>query len=289
MQITPLHPIFAARVSGLDLNEVLNDATFARVREAFERYSVLVFPGQKIDDAAQVRFSERFGPLEATRAGATGAGSKLIVLTNIGADGNIGAPTDKQVLNNRANQIWHTDSSFKPVPARASLLSARVIPSKGGDTEYANMRAAYEALPDEDKQAVEGLVAIHDFAWSRSRVDPTLLSEAERATHPPVRQAIVLDGPNGRALYLGAHAARIEGMDDQAARALIDRLMAFATQERFVYRHSWTPHDLVLWDNRAVLHRATPFQSSSERRHMVRTTVAGEAPTLASRSAQAAE
>lgn len=149
------------------------------------------------------------------------------MLTNVGPDGTIGAPSDKQVLNNRANQIWHADSSFKPVPARASLLSAREIPSRGGDTEYASMRAAYAALPEAEKRAVGGLVA-------------------------------------------------------------------FATQERFVYRHAWTPHDLLLWDNRAVLHRATPFQSSNERRLMVRTTVAGDGPTLAARTlaarpAQAAE
>lgn len=289
MDITPLHPFFAARVTGLDLRHDLDDAVFARVRDAFGPCSVLVFPGQAVDDAAQVRFSERFGPLEATRAGANGAGSKLIVLTNVGPDGNIAAPTDKQVLNNRANQLWHSDSSFKPIPARASLLSAREIPSKGGDTEYASMRAAYAALPDEEKRTLEGLVVIHDFAWSRSRVDPALMSDAERAAHPPVCQAAVLEGPYGRALYLGAHAARIEGMDDGAARTLIDRLMAFATQERFVYRHAWAPHDLVLWDNRAVLHRATPFQSSNERRHMVRTTVAGDAPTLSSTAQIAAE
>ena len=125
--ITPLQPLFAARISGLDLTQDLDDATFATVRDAFERYSVLVFPGQTITDDQQVRFSERFGQLEATRAGAHGAGSKLIVLTNIAADGSIAAPTDKQVLSNRANQIWHTDSSFKPIPPRASLLSARVI------------------------------------------------------------------------------------------------------------------------------------------------------------------
>src|SRR5206468_10854148 len=143
-----------------------------------------------------------------------------------------------------------------PEPARASLLSAREIPSTGGDTEYASMRAAYAALPEAEQRAIEGLVGIHDFVWSRSRVDPALMSDAERAAHPPVRQALVLDGPHGKALYLGAHAARIEGMEDGAARALIERLMAFATQDRFVYRHRWTRHDLVMWDNRAVLHRA---------------------------------
>jgi alpha-ketoglutarate-dependent 2,4-dichlorophenoxyacetate dioxygenase len=273
--ITPLHPLFAARISGLDLTGDLDDASFATVRDAFERHSVLIFPDQAITDDQQIRFSERFGPLEATRAGANGAGSKLIVLTNIAADDGIAPPTDKQVLSNRANQIWHTDSSFKPVPARASLLSARVIPPKGGDTQYASMRAAYAALPDAEKRLVEGLVAVHDFGWSRSRVDPTLMTDAERADHPPVRQPVVMDGPHGKALYLGAHARLIEGMSEVESRTLIDRLIAFGTQERFVYTHRWAPNDLILWDNRAVLHRATPFPSTNERRHMVRTTVAG--------------
>jgi len=285
--ITPLQPLFAARIRGLDLTRDLDDATFATVRDAFERYSVLVFPGQTINDDQQIRFSERFGPLEATRVGAIGAGTKLIVLTNIAADGSIAAPTDKQLLSNRANQIWHTDSSFKPVPARASLLSAREIPSRGGDTQYASMRAAYAALSDEDKRLVEGLVAVHDFSWSRSRVDLKLVTDVERADNPPVRQAVVVDSPNGKAIYLGGHARFIEGMDEAESRALIDRLIAFGTQERFVYRHRWAPYDLILWDNRAVLHRATPFRSTNERRHMVRTTVAGTEPTLHTAAAQA--
>ena len=125
-------------------------------------------------------------------------------------------------------------------------------------------------------------MAVHDFAWSRARVDPALITAAERAQHPPVRQAVVLeDSPHGPSLYLGAHARSIEGMPEAESRALIDRLMAFATQERFVYHHRWEPDDLVLWDNRAVLHRATPFPSDTEGRHMVRTTIAGERPTLA--------
>ena len=286
--ITPLQPLFAATVDGLDLTKDLDDATFSTVRNAFEKYSVIVFPNQTISDEQQIRFSERFGTLEATRTGANGAGSKLIVLTNIGVDGSIGSPSDKQVLNNRANQVWHADSSFKPMPARASLLSAREIPSQGGDTQYASMRAAYAALSDEDKTLVENLVAVHDFGWSRSRIDPALVSDAERVSNPPVRQAVVVDSPNGKALYLGNHAKLIEGMDEAEGRALIDRLIAFGTQERFVYSHRWTPYDLILWDNRAVLHRATPFRSSNERRHMVRTTVAGSVPTMASQ-AQAAE
>lgn len=282
LDIVPLHPLFAARVEGVDVARGVSEADFAAVREAFERYSVLVFPDQRIDDAQQIAFSERFGALETTKPGTSGAGSKLVVLSNIGPDGSVVAATDRQVLNNKANRQWHVDSSFKRVPARASMLSARAIPREGGDTEYASMRAAWAELPDELRRAIDGRVAIHDYAYGRSKIDPALVTAEERAAVPPVRQAMVLDhGRWGRSLYLGAHAARIEGMNETAGRALIDRLTGFATQPRFVYTHRWSPYDLILWDNRAVMHRATPFRSSEEPRHMVRTTIAGDAPTLA--------
>jgi len=286
MQITPLHPLFAARVTGLDLRRGVTPADGAALREALDRHSVLVLPGQAIDDAAQVAFSEALGPLEATRPGAAGAGSPLIVLTNIGPDGAIAPPSDRQVLNNLANRSWHHDSSFKPIPARASALSAREIPRRGGETEFASMRAAWEALPEALREAARGRVAVHDFFWSRSRVAPDLVTEAERGQHPPVRQAMVLEeNPHGPALYLGAHARSVEGLEEAEGRALIERLMAFATQPGFVYRHAWAPHDIVVWDNRAVLHRATPFDSQSERRLMVRTTIAGNGPTISAHAA----
>ncbi|MDJ0389071.1 TauD/TfdA family dioxygenase [Roseomonas sp. E05] len=281
LHIEPLHPLFAARLSGLDLRQPPDDAVMQAVREAFERFSVLVFPEQAIDDDAQLAFSARLGPLEQTRAGANGAGGHLLVLTNVGPDGQIAPPTDRQVLNNRANRLWHADSSFKPVPARASMLSAREIPGQGGDTEFASMRAAWEAMPGPLRAGLRGRTAVHDFGWSRSRIMPELVTAAERQDWPPVRHPVVLDGPQGEALYLGAHARGIEGMDETEGRALIEEAMAFATQPRFVYAHRWSRHDLVLWDNRAVLHRATPFASSAERRHMVRTTIAGEAPRSA--------
>jgi alpha-ketoglutarate-dependent 2,4-dichlorophenoxyacetate dioxygenase len=282
LQVRPLHPLFAGEVTGVDLRGPLPEADVAAIHDAFERLSVLVFPGQDLDDEAQIAFSGLFGPLEATRAGAAGAGSPVIVLSNVGPDGAIAPPTDKQVLNNRANRHWHHDSSFKPVPARASLLHAREIPGAGGDTEFASTRAAWAALPPDLQREARGRVALHDFGWSRSRVAPELVTDQERADWPPVRQAVVLDGgPHGFALYLGAHARSVEGMEEAEGRALIERLMGHATQPRFVYAHRWRPRDLVLWDNRAVLHRATPFANATERRHMVRTTVAGEGPTLA--------
>ena len=277
-----LHPLFAARVTGVDLRRPVPDDDFAAIREAFEEHLVLVFPGQDIDDAQQIAFSERFGPLETTRSGANGAGGKLVVLTNFDDGGALVPPTDKQIMNARANQFWHADSSFKAVPALASMLSARVLPPSGGDTQFASMRAAYAALPEADRAAIARRVAIHDFGWSRSRVDPALISPAERAALPPVRQSVVLDhGRHGPSLYLGAHARTIEGMDDGEAAALIARLNVFATGERFIYAHVWSPHDVVLWHNRAVLHRATPFSGAAAKRRMVRTTIAGNAPTVA--------
>ncbi|MFM7416490.1 MAG: TauD/TfdA dioxygenase family protein [Alphaproteobacteria bacterium] len=282
LNITPLLPLFAARIEGVDAAQPVAAPVMAALRAALDRYSVLVLPGQHLDDAAQIAFSEGFGALEQTRPGALGAGSAVIVLTNMGPAGEIVAPSDKQVLNNKANRLWHHDSSFKPVPARASLLSARQIPSAGGNTEFAFMRGAFAVLDAAEQQRLKQLAAWHDFGWSRARVDAALVSDAERAQHPPVRQAVVLqENPYGPALYLGAHARSIDGMGDAESRALIESLMAHATEDRFIYSHRWSPHDLLIWDNRAVLHRATPFASTTERRHMVRTTVAGQGPTIA--------
>jgi alpha-ketoglutarate-dependent 2,4-dichlorophenoxyacetate dioxygenase len=281
LSITPLHSLFAARIEGVDAAQPVAAPVMAELRDALDRYAVLVLPGQHLDDAAQIAFSQGFGELEMTRPGALGAGSAVIVLTNMGAGGDIVAPSDKQVLNNKANRHWHHDSSFKPIPARASLLSAREIPSAGGNTEFAFMRGAFAALEAAEQARLKRLVAWHDFGWSRARVDPTLVTEAEKTQHPAVRQAVVLEeNPYGPALYLGAHARSIDGMDEAASRDVIDGLMAHATEDRFIYSHRWSPGDLLIWDNRAVLHRATPFASTTERRHMVRTTVAGQGPTL---------
>ena len=282
LEIRPLHPLFAAEVIGLDISRPLRQEVVDQVRAAFQRYSVLAFRDQHITDDEQVAFSRLFGDLETTRAGAADAGGFLIRLSNMGPNGEIVPPSDKQVLNNKANQQWHADSSFKAVPAKASLLSARIIPSTGGNTEYISMHAVHQALDEATKARIDGLITIHDFDYGRRKIDPNLVSAEERAAVPPVRQAMVLDhGTYGKSLYLGAHCARVEGWSEEASRELIDGLMAFATQERFIYSHPWRAHDMVLWDNRAVLHRATPFANRAERRLMVRTTIAGDGPTIA--------
>lgn len=286
MEFKPLHPLFAAEVIGLDLNTELDGTSFAKIHSAFEQYAVLVFRNQQITDEQQVAFSERFGELETTKVGTPGAGSKMITLTNIGPNGEIMLPTDKQILSSKANRHWHADSSFKAIGAYASMLSAREIPSSGGNTEYLSMRAVYADLPEPLKRQADEAVAVHDFSYGRSKIDPDLVTDVERQAVPPVRQAMVIDhGGHGKSLYLGAHAASVEGYSEADGRALIDALMAFATQPKYIYSHTWRPHDLILWHNRAVLHRATPFDSAHERRHMVRTTIAGKAPTIATGAA----
>ena len=276
LKITPLHPCLAAEVTGLDLVKGPDERDFETVRAAFDQYSVLVYRDQDITDEQQIRFTKRFGPLEGTKVGTPGAGSPIALITNLDADGNIVPPNHRQIINGRANGVWHADSSFKEVPAWASMLSGRIIARKGGNTEFASMRAAYRDLPARLKQAIEGRVALHDYAYGRDRIDPTLATDAERALLPPVRQTMVLDrGALGKSLYVGAHTKCVEGMGTAESDALIEELKAFATQEKYVYSHVWRPHDMVMWDNFAVVHRAMPYDVEREKRHMVRTTLAG--------------
>ncbi|BBK41785.1 alpha-ketoglutarate-dependent 2,4-dichlorophenoxyacetate dioxygenase [Allostella vacuolata] len=279
----PIHPLFGAEVRGVDLSRPLSAADFAAIREAFEARSVLVFRGQAVDDAAQVTFAGRFGPLETVRSGAVGAGGHLITLTNVGPDGGILPPTHEQQLHGMANRLWHTDSSFKAVPALASLLSARRVPPEGGETEWASTRAAWAALPVETRRRIDGLAARHDFAHSRALVDPGIDRAAVRASFPPVVRPLVRHdwGAADAALYLGSHAAAIEGMDEAEGRALLDELTRHATEPRFVYTHAWKPGDLVLWDNRATLHRGRPFAAGRHPRVMVRATVSDVAAARA--------
>ena len=185
---------------------------------------------------------------------------------------------DRRMIYQLANMLWHSDSSFKPVPALCSLLSARIIPPEGGATEFASTRCAYPALPEDMKRRVAGAIAVHDFSWSRDQIRPGFFTAEERATYPPVRHPLVRTNPvNGRqALFLGAHASHIEGMPIEEGRALLKALLDHVTQPQFRYRHEWTEGDLVVWDNRCVLHRATPYDSTRYKRLLQRTTVSGD-------------
>ncbi|HEV8519017.1 MAG TPA: TauD/TfdA family dioxygenase [Burkholderiales bacterium] len=279
-----LHPLFAAEIGGVDLTRALDDATFSTIENAFEEYSVLVFHGQRIDDEQQLAFSRRFGALEQTTANVTNDGkrSEVADISNVGADGKL-MPLDSKSMKYRdGNEMWHSDSSFKPIPAKASLLSAREVPPQEGDTEFASLRAAYAALPKQMLAGLENLIAIHSYTYSRGLVDPDLFTPEQAAQVPPVRQSLIRINPkNGRkALYLGSHASHIEGMPVEAGRKILHELLAAATQPSFVYRHAWRQFDLVIWDNRAVLHRGRGWDKARHRRVMHRTTVAGEKSTL---------
>lgn len=280
LDIRPLHPLFGAEVRGYDVRATA-DESFAGIREAFEKYSLLVLPGQEIADDEQLAFAKRFGPLEPTKVGTLGAGSGLVHLTNIDPYGQVVPPTHRQWLNTKANQLWHSDSSFKKIPALASLLSGREVPSEGGETQYVSMRAVWRELGDDMRRRLENLVAIHDYGHSRGQIDGELMTPEERKAVPPVKQVMVRRHPvtGEKGLYLGSHVSGIVGMPEKEARALVDELLAFATQPKFVYTHRWRHYDLIIWDNRFTIHRGRPFPVD-RRRTLVRATVAGDAPTV---------
>jgi len=285
LETRALHPLLGAEIAGVDVTRVDADV-FARITAAFEEHSVLLFRGQTLDDAAQIAFSRRFGPLETTIRTVVSHARYRPEISNLanvdGADRLI-PRGDRRNLFNAGNQMWHTDSSFKRVPAHASLLSGREVPPEGGETEFASMRVAYTRLPDAIRRMLEGKVAIHSFEYSRGLVGEGLLSPEDAAQVPPVPQALVRANPvNGRkAFFVASHACEIAGMPTDEARALIRDLLDRATAPELVYTHRWRPGDLVVWDNRCVLHRGRPWNESRYRRVMHRTTVAGDGPTAA--------
>jgi alpha-ketoglutarate-dependent 2,4-dichlorophenoxyacetate dioxygenase len=283
LTVTPVHTAFAGEVSGVDLTQALDDATFERIAVAFDDYSVLVFHGQALSDEQQMTFSERWGPLETTvrtMGGEDRLGANIVDLSNTDADGKLMGWDDRRMQYQSGNQLWHSDSSFKPVPAHSSALSARVIPPEGGETEFASMRVAYETLPDDLRRQVDGKVVVHSFGFSRSLIDPGIGTEIGR-DYPPVRHALVRANPrNGRrALYIGSHAWYIDGLGLDESRMLIAKLLEHTVRADRVYRHRWQVGDLVMWDNRCVLHRGRLWDSARYKRVMHRTTVAGDGPT----------
>jgi alpha-ketoglutarate-dependent 2,4-dichlorophenoxyacetate dioxygenase len=288
IEVIPLHPEFVAEIRGVDLSHPLPHGEFAAVEAAFERFAVLVFPGQPLSDAQQVAFSCGFGPLEVNP---NYAGAKLRVrsdiadISNLDHAGRVLAREDPLNQFNLGNQLWHTDSSFKHVPAKCSLLSARELPAPGpmgaGETEFADLRAAWDALPEARRRALTGLVVEHSIFCSRRRLGFAEFNEEIRRQLPPVRQALVRHHKaSGRtSLYLAAHASHVIGWPIEEGRAVIDELISFATQPQFVHRHSWRAGDLVIWDNRCTMHRGRPYDDT-QRRVLHRTTVSDGANTL---------
>jgi len=279
MDIVPLGPGFAAELRGVTLADIAHDdAAYAAARATFEEHSVLVFRGQEVSDEGQLAFSRRFGPPEVTKVGSLGTGSYFVILTTIGADGKVVPPDHRYAMRNKANQLWHTDSSFKRTPALTSILSARIIPANGGETEFVSTRLAFARLDQSLQVKLATSFAWHDYAHSRGQIAEGLASPEERAALPPVCWRMVWKNPvNGkRALYLASHAYAVEAMEPAEGKRLIDELMAAATAPGTSYVHAWKTGDVVMWDNRATMHRGRPWPAH-EARYMVRTTISATA------------
>ena len=278
-------PFFAGEVSGIDLREKMTPEQVAAVVEGMDKFAVLVFHDQKIDDAQQLAFSRNFGTLEIANSDVRRDEDRRLApevadVSNLGQGNAIMSREDRRRLFSLGNQLWHSDSSFKPTPAKYSLLHARVLPSKDGNTEFADMRAAYDALDQEVKAEIKDYVCEHSQQYSRGVLGFDFTDE-ERLRNPAVPQRLVRlhPGSKRRSLFLSAHAGAIRGMPMPEARALLRDLTEHATQRKFVYAHRWRLGDLVMWDNRAMMHRARRYDPN-EVRELHRTTVADDRPTL---------
>ncbi|MGH7389009.1 MAG: TauD/TfdA dioxygenase family protein [Candidatus Rokuibacteriota bacterium] len=288
LSIRSIHPVFVGEVSGIDIAKPLSREAVAALEAGMDRYAVLVFRDQQVTDEQQMAFSLNFGALEDARGGniTKPEDRRLAVgmndVSNLGREGRPLDRESRQHLFNLGNLLWHSDSSFRAVPAKYSLLSARVVNPRGGNTEFADMRAAWDALDADTKAEVEDLVCEHSLMYSRGSLGMLDYTDEERAMFRPVRQRLVRTHPvTGRkSLYLASHAGAIVGRPMPEARILLRDLTEHATQPRFVYAHAWRQWDLVIWDNRQVMHRGRRYDQSQPR-DMRRTTVAGDAPTVA--------
>ncbi len=279
--VRPLHPLFGAEISGVDLRERLDDDTFARVLDAFNTHSVLVFRAQDLTDEQHIAFSQRFGELEKTSFAIASTNPYIYRLANVDDDGNVLEVDAIKRAFLEVNGRWHTDSSFREIPALGSLLSAKEIPSRDGDTQFASMRVAYEALSESRKQSLEGIRAKHHYAYSLSLFGGAGVSQEERDALPPVEHPLVrTHQPTGKkSLYVSGHIESIVGMPVEEGRLLAKELIGWCTRPEYVYTHKWQRHDLIMWDNRCVLHRASAVPAK-EKRIMHRTTIAGQGPVV---------
>lgn len=269
----PLSPVLGASIVGLDLREPLSASAKRAVYDAFIQYHVLCFRDQHLDHEQQIAFSEQFGTLERHMAMNRGTVHPLVhIVTNLGADGK---PSGKV-----ASTLWHSDKSFRPRPALATILHALVMPPEGGETCFANMIAAYEALPAAERAELDGVRVVHSWEISRARAGaqatPEEIADAPPMTHPLVR---TIPETGRKALFMGEHASYFEGLPEEVGRVRLEKLVAHAVEERFVYRHKWAPGDLLMWDNRCLLHRAgTNFDAARYPRVLQRTCLRGTAP-----------
>lgn len=288
ISIRPLHPAFAGEVSGLDITTPISREDVAAIETGMDAYAVLVFRDQDLTDERQIAFTLNFGELESYKSSGHirkrddyRLGPGIADFSNLDRHGNIMSAEDRVWFFKLGDRLWHSDSSFRPAPAKYSLLSGRIIPAWGANTEFADMRAAYDALDERTKAEVADLICEHSLVYSRAAIGFVDLTPEEAAAFTPVRHPLVRRHPvTGRtSLFLSAHAGAIVGWTIPEARMFLRDLTEHATQREFVYSHPWKPHDLIMWDNRTTMHRARRFDHR-EVRDVRRTTLAGHAPTV---------
>ena len=287
ISIRQIHPVFAGEVTGADLTRPMTEAERAVIDAGMDRYAVLIFRDQNITDDQQMAFTLNFGAIEGERGGNITKAHELrlkqgmVDVSNLDKEGKPLERSDRRRMFNLGNRLWHSDSSFRAIPAKYSILSARSVASEGGNTEFADMRAAYDALDDNTRAMIEDMVCEHSLMYSRGSMGFTELTDDEKAMMKPVRQRLVRTHPvTGRkSLYLSSHAGNIVGWLVPESRDLLRDLNEHATQRELVYVHRWQQYDLVMWDNRQTMHRVRRFDESQPR-DMRRTTVAGEAMTV---------
>ena len=283
LSINQLHPLFAAEALGIDLADPASDAHYPALQAALDEYGVLVFHGAPLSEERQVAFCGQFGPLEGEgkNVGVISDGiqrriaTTLADISNLDEDNKVLAKNDRRRMFALGNQLWHTDSSFKKIPAKYSMLHAHSVTPEGGETQIADTRSAWEDLPDRMKARIEGLVAEHSIFCSREMLGFTDFTAQERAELPPVPRPVVRHhAESGRkALYLASHASHILGMEIPDGRMLIRDLLEHMTQPKYVYTHTWAVGDLVVWDDRCTVHRGRPYDEANHRRDMRRATV----------------
>jgi alpha-ketoglutarate-dependent 2,4-dichlorophenoxyacetate dioxygenase len=289
LTIAPLHQLFVAEIGGVDVGRPLDAATVGALNEAIDRYAVLVFHGQELDDERQMAFARQFGELELPRSGRADVKRRLRPeisdISNLDEENRLRGRDDPRRFDQLGNRLWHTDGSFRRVPAALSMLYAHRVPARGpcgnGETEFADLRAAYDALPEATKAEIEDLVALHDIAWSRGQLGFNDLLFGEKNVLPPVPQRLVRTHPGSgrKTLYIAAHACAIVGWPVPDGRLLLRELIEHATARDFVYRHEWRAGDLVIWDNRCTMHRGRAFDER-EVRDLRRVTTRDVASTL---------
>ena len=284
LRFEPLHSDFGVRVSGLDLSKTLSQDSIQEIKQAIDRYSFLLFPDQNVSDDMQIAFTRQLGEPESSHVkyGQEGLIDYFITIGNVQDDGSKLGNDHQRTRFLTGNNMWHSDSSFREVPTYVSIMCAYEVPDEDGRSEFVSQRAAYKRLSNDTRETIDPLIAIHDYVYSRSKIGANMVSSSHAETLPPVRQKLVRKNlfTDEKNIYIGSHAKIIDGWGFEESRELIDDLLFQTTKPQHIYSHAWAPQDLVIWDNRCLLHRGSGYDADKYRRRMRQTRVMGKESTL---------